>query len=206
MSTFKIVNVKTKQQEIADDETRDLFWFTWRFGSYQFFRKNDGWKRVEESVMFKVGDKVVFKDDVDVPSEVKETVFRVRSVYTCRYSEIVFDLVSDKGECPYPLAAQLKDLKDLKIYEEPKQQEKAMKFEIYDEQQKEKEPVRLKLFKRMDGGITVQAVNPYGEKISNLVTFDNLVIGRIGRICLHAQVCPDLGFQLDDAGRVVVDK
>ena len=78
-----------------------------------------------------------------------------------------------------------------------------MELEIWDEKQDEEEPVRLRLVKRDSGDITLIAVDEEGDKIrwGNLLTLRSN-----GSVYRHEGVNENLGFDLDDLGRIGISR
>lgn len=79
-----------------------------------------------------------------------------------------------------------------------------MKLEIYDEKKvkEEKKKVRLRLIRDDYGNVILTAVNKNGKRFEdgNLIYFDSK--GCLKRNC---GVNPDLGFVLDDRGRIKIE-
>lgn len=78
-----------------------------------------------------------------------------------------------------------------------------MKLEIYDEKKVEEEKkVRLRLVKNWDGHICLRAVDEDGDMIDRCALVYFSKEGHVGR---YLGVNPDLGFDLDEKGRIKLD-
>jgi len=76
-----------------------------------------------------------------------------------------------------------------------------MKLKIYSESKEEQAPVYLKLIEGADGDVKLIACDEAGNRVfgGNI-----LALTPAGKIQVHQNVSPDLGFQLDQKGKVII--
>lgn len=218
MKEFKIFNVNTAEEAVANEE-RELYFigphkinvYGAPFDCSMVFDKESGWKRNEDIRLvyrgdskadepkFKIGDKVTMK--YNSFDEFRESIvlghgriFGI-SVSPPYYAHVKFCCTTDA-----PDGVRYVRCEDLVLVNQPKE-EKQMKLEIYSNEDS-KEPVRLSLYRQDDGSITVRAVDEDGDCIDegNLMT-----IRSNGKLYLHPRVRPDLGFPMDQRGRLLID-
>jgi len=76
----------------------------------------------------------------------------------------------------------------------------ALEIEVFGDEEKKQEPLRLKLGKALSGGVMLRAVDAHGRVVD---AGNILVIGRDGVLRLCTNINPGLGLNLDDAGRII---